>query len=98
MTPETVVIERHHDETDKQVEHTVFEGNIRLVDWDTAGENHSVEMPEEVHYLFERKDFAQWPDATRYGRHMAIAQHYKSRKVVEVEACQGIERPQTVDS
>ena len=79
------------------MQHTVFAGNIRIVDWDTAGDSHSVERFEEAHYLFEREDFALRPDAGRYGRHTAVAQ-YRSRKAMEVEACQGIERSQTVDS
>jgi hypothetical protein len=58
-TPETVATERHHDEADKQAEHTVFEGNIRLVDWDTTGDSHSMVRLEEVHHLFECKGFAQ---------------------------------------
>jgi hypothetical protein len=77
-TPETVAIERHHDEAGEQVEHTVFEGNIRLADWDTTADGHSVERLEEAHYLFERKDFAQWQDAVRYGRHMAVVEQCRS--------------------
>lgn len=92
-----VAIERHRDEADKQVEHTVFGGNIRLADWDTAADGHFVERLEVAHYLFGRKDFAQWPDAARYGCHAVVVQ-YRSRKVMEAEACQGIEKSQTVDS
>jgi hypothetical protein len=95
-TLETVAIELHRDEVDKRAEHAVFEGNIRLADWDTAGDSHSVERLGEAHYLFERKEFAQWPDAARYEIHAEVAQ-YGSRKVMEVEACQVIERSQTVD-
>ena len=73
-TPETVAIERHHDETDKQEEHTVFEGNIRLADWNMADDSHLVGGLEEVRHLFERKGFAQVPDAVHYGRHTSVEQ------------------------